>query len=604
MKGFETAIEKIGRILASQYNIKVLFEGNQAKTDGETIVLPFIQDMSKELYKDLNGYLDHEVAHCKFTDFNAVKKVDNKFLFNISNVAEDIRIERLMKEEFPGTIYNLEPLRDKVRASNEEHWDKAPWPVKFLFQLQDQMQNLPDGLHLKEDPETKDHLHNCREEIERLNNCKNTSEIIELSKIIYEKVMEEEAKKEKEKGESDDDSEGEKSDPKDGETGGSDKSSEKKSKPIPGMMPEDGEDSESDSDSESSESTSSESKVSKMLKAKEGSKSEWDKHIISVHDLMDEKIEKEVKDKPKDPITPTWNDTPSIPTTTRFDKVTDHSGKGNYKTYTRLKREIQPMVSPIKQELERALKVQEDARWRPERERGKIDSRGLSKLVSSPGYRTIFKDFTKTDTTNIAIQILVDLSGSMYRRINTARLTTIAMSEALKSLNINFEVTGFNSIHSDEMARFSKEILKETRTRRRSGRFNRVQERLDHHVYKSFDSSSLSGIETMVHGHNNTDGESVIWAAKRLALRKEKRKILLVLSDGEPADAGDISILSSDLKNKVIAINKSGIECIGIGIETNAVKHYYPDYVVLDRLEDLPKAAMRKLSKLITKGMR
>ena len=626
---FETAIEKLGRILASQYNISVQFEGDQAYTDGEKIVLPYIQNMSKDLYRDLNGYLDHEVAHCKFTTFNEMSKAKNRMHKELLNAAEDVRIEKAMKEEFPGTAFNLDPLNEKLRTKMSERWSEMEWPVRTIIAIRDIM----EGRAPKIDKDIERYIDVVKDSAIALRKCKNTTEIQELTAEIIKKIIDEreEEKKEEEKGDEGDKKKGDKEKDskknkgkgkgegekdKDGE-GDSEKDDDEKE----GEGDEKEKDSEGDkedgkSNGDSGEPEKEESKADRMLSDSADSKeSDWNDEELSVHDMMDSDIKKEVgstsKVKPDkhEPAMPSWNDTPSIPVTTRFDKVTDHSGKGNTEKYAKLKREIMPLVNPIKSQLERILKVQENARWRRERERGALDSRALSKLTSRPGYRTPFRDFSKTETTNVAVQILVDMSGSMGGRMQTAKKAAIALGESLKDLGISFEVTGFYSEHDSRVAKYAKEIGASDGSyysRRSSGkrsRFNRVSERLDLHIFKSFDSHSLHGIEKMFVGSQNQDGECVLWAAKRLALRKEKRKILLVLSDGEPAaDCVDHAILCSDLKNKVKAVQKSGIECIGIGIETDCVKHYYPDYVVLNDVKDLPKKAMRKLSSLIAKG--
>ena len=97
---FETGLERLGRIIARQYNIDIIFEGNEAKTDGKTIWLPSAQDLSESLMKNLNGFLDHEVAHCKFTDFPQIKLCINRFHAELLNGVEDVRIEREMINEF------------------------------------------------------------------------------------------------------------------------------------------------------------------------------------------------------------------------------------------------------------------------------------------------------------------------------------------------------------------------------------------------------------------------------------------------------------------------------------------------------------------------
>ena len=172
-------------------------------------------------------------------------------------------------------------------------------------------------------------------------------------------------------------------------------------------------------------------------------------------------------------------------------------------------------------------------------------------------------------------------------------MAVVAMAEALKSLDIPFEVTGFHSTLSRELYAHAGA---------RDDRFGRTQEMLDLHVFKRFDCPTLYAIEKIKSGHNNPDGECVVWAAKRLAERKEKRKILLVLSDGYPnTNDTDTTRLNQDLRLKVKNIIKSGIEVVGVGIATDAVRYFYPDFIVINELESLPKEAMKKLSKIVAK---
>ena len=291
-------------------------------------------------------------------------------------------------------------------------------------------------------------------------------------------------------------------------------------------------------------------------------------------------------------------DTPCIPASTRFDRVTDHSGKGNGASYSRLKREVMPLVAPIKSHLERVLKVKENAKWSTERERGKINSRALAGLASNKNYRTPFKEFTKTETNNVAVEVLVDMSGSMHgTRIRTAKMTAIAMAKALKDLDIPFEVTGFYSESDRGLQAYAASLGEGAK------RFNRKTERLDLHVFKSFDVTSLTGIEKMEAHSNNPDGECVKWAAQRLSARPQKRKILMVISDGQPSAAdGGWGLLQTDLKRKIKECGKAGIEVVGIGIETDYVKEIYPQYIHLKDTKDLPKSAMSKLAKMIGDG--
>lgn len=622
---FETAMERLGRILARQYHIQVVYEGDQAHTNGKTITLPQVKEMTEELWADLNGYLDHEVAHCKFTKFDEMGLASGKMHRELLNMCEDVRIEREMINEFPGCALNLEPLNAKLKTNlfKPENWAKLPWPVRLTIGIGEIML----GKAPKIDPDTERYFTAVNAKANELNDCTNTTEIRIKTKEIIDLINEErEEEKKEEKKEEKSKEKGEKSE------GGS--KGEEKSEKSDGESSEgEGEESEGDSSDDGSEGGESESEgegeseaskpgkskpgksgkpsgetaEDKMLKDGLGDKSAWDDQVLNVGDMINDELADHIKKEGK-PSKPgeykggfegsrEFDSTPHIASTTRFDTVTDHSGKGSPTEYAKLKREVAPMLNPIKQTLERILKVQENAKVKTERERGGINARSLGRMASDKTYRTVFKEHTRTETNNVAVELLIDMSGSMGgSKIHNAKLTAIALGEALKSLEIPFEVTGFFSEYDRKVA--SSGVKPDSR-------YNRTTEALRLHVFKDFGAQSMTGMEKLFVGSQNPDGECVAWAAKRLANRKEKRKILIVLSDGMPATGdGSGSRLNADLKSKVEKIQKSGIECIGIGIQSDAVSRFYKDHVVLGNVKELPKTVLTKLSSLITKGAR
>jgi len=599
---FESSLEKIARIIARQYHIDVIFEGSGAYTDGKKIVLPSFTNITPELRADLNGYLDHEVAHCKFTKMDEIKYVISNFHKIMLNAAEDNRIEKAIINEFPGTAFNINPLNVKLRKRISDEWSEIAPLVRIILAVSDMM----EGLEPRIDKDTKRYIEAVREKASVLGACNSTvelrvatEEIVRLIGKEEEKEREEKSSKSSKDGESkpEDSGKGEKGD----STGG-----DPESESPEGEGEGEGEgSSETPSEGESSpkkgkklsDSSGRPSAIRRMLDEKPDAKdSKFDEHVHDIHSLINKEIKdaikQEVKETARGVMSPIFEGSRSIPLTTRFDKVTDHSGKGDAKAYARLKQDVASLVAPIKSQLERVLKVKEDAKWTSDKERGRIDARSLNKMLVNPNNRRVFKSFTKTETNNVAVEILVDMSGSMVGRMRTAKMACVAMAEALKDLQIPFEVTGFYSEDDRNVINMARKAD--------ISRFNRTRERLELHVFKSFDTQSLSGIESLFVGVQNPDGECVSWAAKRVGNRKEKRKILLVLSDGEPSTGdGNRGILCSDLKNKVKLIEKSGIECIGIGIETDSVKHFYSDYIVLKNVKDLPKDAMRKLAKIV-----
>jgi cobalamin biosynthesis protein CobT len=564
--------------------------------------------MTPDLRKDMEGFLDHEVAHCKFTKFDELKLCINKLHNFLTQNIEDFRIEKEMIKEFPGTAFHLIPLNDKFRAKMNEDWAKRPWPLRLITTIRDMVQNQPHVI----DEDYKRYIERVEHLIPPLRTVTNSTEVRERTEEIIKLILDEREKQKEEEGES------EESDEKKKGKGKKGKGKAKASRGSPGdeSMSEDDlfgdDDQEEETDEESDDESDGEGDdkskpdpIDEMLNAKEGSKAakEMEKFVTDVEGMMKEAFAKETKDEPKVPTRMDYRIDPKmkkgtkiVPLTTRFDRVTDHSGKGNAKRYADLRKKSIPMVAGIKARLERVLKVKENAKWAMEKERGSVNARALAQLATNKSYRPIFKQYAKTETNNVAVELLVDLSGSMAgHRIEIARQAAIAIAEALKDLNIPFEVTGFCSEPDGSIHRLAS-------TMGDTSRFGRKGERLDLHVFKSFETQSLAGISEMQNGSQNPDGECLAWAAKRLSMQRQKRKILMVFSDGQPA-TGDTSfqLLQADLRTRIGEITKFGIEVIGVGIETDYVKEFYPDYVILKEAKDLPKQAMSKLSKMLEK---
>ena len=113
MNKLQTALERALPIVAAaygeQFGVNVVLSGTDAYTDGETIYLPLLEAMS-ELREVLFGYLAHEAAHVRASDFNTLKKCKNQMEQSCTNLIEDIRIERLIQEVFPGTQFTLNAM--------------------------------------------------------------------------------------------------------------------------------------------------------------------------------------------------------------------------------------------------------------------------------------------------------------------------------------------------------------------------------------------------------------------------------------------------------------------------------------------------------------
>ena len=137
------------------------------------------------------------------------------------------------------------------------------------------------------------------------------------------------------------------------------------------------------------------------------------------------------------------------------------------------------------------------------------------------------------------------------------------------------------------------------------GRLNEIL----HIVYKNADSPvrrSRKNFGIMLKEgllKENIDGEALDWAYKRLFMRPEKRKILMVISDGAPVDDSTLSsnksnYLDNHLKYTINFIEKkTNVELLAIGIGHDVTRYYNKAVTILD-VDDLADIMSKQLIKL------
>jgi cobalamin biosynthesis protein CobT len=183
-----------------------------------------------------------------------------------------------------------------------------------------------------------------------------------------------------------------------------------------------------------------------------------------------------------------------------------------------------------------------------------------------------------------------------YGRVKPALQLAAVFCEALSRADIPCEVTSFTTDSPN-----GKRVDTKYGTRR---------EPLLLTVLKDFNESFRNtqaywgGISS--HCMDNIDGESIMMAAQRLHKRQESRKVMIVLSDGMPAGVlrrgyGDDHI-ENDLKDTIKRCERAGIETLGIGIQTDAVKEFYPKYAVYQNLNTMISDVYQKISVLLRHG--
>lgn len=212
--------------------------------------------------------------------------------------------------------------------------------------------------------------------------------------------------------------------------------------------------------------------------------------------------------------------------------------------------------------------------WLGATEDGALDPTRLAQVVADPTNRLVHRQPRRQPTGDAAVTFLIDTSGSMKaQRYESVAVLTDTLVRALEPAGVVTEVLGFTTggwaggrAASDWRSQGSPAD---------PGRLNEVQ----HIIYKDFGQSwrqARFGIAAMLrteHYREGIDGEALIWAHNRLAGRQERRRVLVMISDGHPMDAATSNnnrdgFLADHLRSVAAGIESTGqVELGSIGVD-------------------------------------
>jgi cobalamin biosynthesis protein CobT len=198
------------------------------------------------------------------------------------------------------------------------------------------------------------------------------------------------------------------------------------------------------------------------------------------------------------------------PTTDKYVKViSHHKATSNPEVYE----EYRKIVESDAHELAKLIKRQ--FKTKPGRVK-RADHGDLNLMrYKDPNFRSplIFDKKKPREKHCAAVMLLVDESGSMGgRRITNARLAAIMLAEAMAEAGIPCSVVGHSG---DDRYNYSVELEHYTTFKNASA-----------------DRASLAMIEARC---QNRDGPAIRWASSILKKRPERNKLMIVISDGQPA---------------------------------------------------------------------
>jgi Mg-chelatase subunit ChlD len=103
------ALPLVASVLGKKYGVQVQVGGDTACTDGNIIRLPTLPLEADDVLTGMvRGWIDHESAHIRETDFDVLKDKDvTPLIKNIWNIFEDWWVENALAKRFPGCRTNL-----------------------------------------------------------------------------------------------------------------------------------------------------------------------------------------------------------------------------------------------------------------------------------------------------------------------------------------------------------------------------------------------------------------------------------------------------------------------------------------------------------------
>jgi cobaltochelatase CobT len=255
-------------------------------------------------------------------------------------------------------------------------------------------------------------------------------------------------------------------------------------------------------------------------------------------------------------------------------------------------RNLSGAVARLANRLQRKLMAQQNRAWDFDLEEGTLDAARLTRVITDPLHPLSFKHERDADFRDTVVTLLLDNSGSMRGRpIMVAACCADILARTLERCGVKVEILGFTT--RAWKGGQAREAWLAAGKPGNPGRLNDLR----HIIYKPADapwrrakrSLSLMMREGLL--KENIDGEALAWAHRRLQVRPERRRILMMISDGAPVDDSTLSVntgcyLERHLRQVIEEIEtRSSVELIAIGIGHDVTRYYRRAVTITDPSE-------------------
>lgn len=565
LKSLIDALPAIANALGDSFGVQIR-TGTAAQTVGDVVYLPPLDAENPKSNILGLGYTVHESAHVRYSNFGLT--FSTPLEKHISGILEDVRIEKAMATDFPGTAKMLADLAGEMVESgffsepgetesqtkimldhvfyglrrNVLHQEVLGEYAKLAEQVA--AQTLPKGMFTR--------LNALMYQVEK---CASEADVLDLAKAIIT-MIEDEAKKEEEKAEENRAQE---------QSQGGDQQSQPQSQPgsstqdqaTQGENPEQqgqGQKSgDTDPDDEQPSGSSGDGAASdaeanaELLKAILGAGDEdWKDMGKAVAEMLDQQA---------CPIGRA-SATPfkSVPVEGVIPRDTSEA-----------KARTASATNGLRHKMQNVLQARTFAVKRSSSFGTKLN---FKKLHQAPLMGAVFEKVKEGKAIDTAIAILVDLSGSMEGREQLALDAALATMQAFQRPNVATAAFAF----PNPQQRNSNAVLK---------------------MWQELPTAAILRSMKMFANGSTPMAEAMYGAGIEICKRREKRKILFVVTDGAPNNIEQASWV-------IDTARQTGIEVLGLGISYDVGRLFGDQFSTrISDIDELPQSMIGLLEKFV-----
>jgi cobaltochelatase CobT len=541
------ALPIVATMLGRTAGVKVVVGGDEAKTDGKVIYLPALDPEDTESEILAYGYLGHEIGHVRHTDFTLLGKLQWKGLQDtLQNIFEDVYMERKIGQEYPGIRSDLKRLVEHLvtegtfKCATDADHPAVILQRYLLYRMRSEILEQAAVGDIAEKTElvfrakvSEGFAAKVGSVIARAGAMESTQDACTLTEDLM-KIIQDEHEQNQDKAKPG--SSNGKTGQQDGIPDGSSPTGNQGQQPgaRAGGSPQSGK---------------SSSQVAKEILDVKGDA--LDKGLA---EILQDRLKKKAQEAAA--------------------KGSGGSGAGVGEADppqnslqgdpTNLVAAARASTNALRIKLGSLIEAAVNDDENLESFGVTLDTMAVQRAVL--GDRNIFRSDTEERGVNTAVMIIFDRSGSMRTRIDVARQAALSVCLAMKDLpGVSVGCAAFPS------HRGAYEVLPLT----------------------MFGESPIAtaGRYEMVNASGGTPmTEAIWWGACQLAMRDETRKIMLVVTDGDPDRP-------QSCDTAIRMLSAQGIEMLGLGIGVLTVKRLFPVSAVINGIDELAPAMFAMLKR-------